>query len=65
LPICTRLTDPNMKPLLAAGHRSMPWAEVMEAMYKWFIFIVICVETWSVLLFWCWFKGGFQFRKNG
>lgn len=29
LPICTRQTAQNMKPLPAAGHRSMPWDDDM------------------------------------
>jgi hypothetical protein len=64
LPICTRLTEPNMKPLLAVGHRSMPWAEaeVMETMYKWLAFIVMC---WNMvcLLFWGWFCEGLNFIR--
>jgi len=62
LPICTRLTEPNMKPLLAVGHRSMPWADVMETLYKWLAFIVTC---WNMvcLLFWGWFCEGLNFIR--
>lgn len=57
-----------MKPLHAAGHRSMPWDDgYFEALYKWAMFIVECVEhVCYIFLFGVCVARlrGFQFGKN-
>lgn len=54
--ICTKLTGPSMRPLLAAGPRSMPWADLcLDILYieEW----MASMNTFVGLLFSSCFRG--------
>lgn len=59
LPTCTRLTGPNMRPPLVAGHRSTPWDDTEDNLCpfpKHFVTLVSLFSSFPFLFLIYWVK---------